>query len=210
MQYLVGLLTILAVACGPSSKEVATAKSARYQGDKLQLFAATKAAVENKYTLAKSDETTLGMQTQARWYSPEGLTTSSNADDARDLPDKSLRISLVVTLLPDGDAWVVKVTPVMLRKNKGMPKPDEVKEGDPSVPGWVDSRVDQLALDIHKALAAYEIKQPGGLAPAPMETPPAPDEPTGSAAPTETPVAGPAPAEGSAAEGSAAEGSATP
>jgi hypothetical protein len=48
MQYLVGLLTILAVACGPSSKEVATAKSARYQGDKLQLFAATRAAVESK------------------------------------------------------------------------------------------------------------------------------------------------------------------
>ncbi len=205
-----GLLTLFAAACGPSSKEVATAKAARYQGDKLQLFAATKAAVEGKYTLAKSDETTLGMQTQARWFSPEGLTTSSNPDDERDLPDKSIRISLVVTLLPDGDAWVVNVTPVMLRKNRGMPKPDEVKPGDPSVPGWVDSKVDQLALDIHKALAPYEIKQLGGMAPPPADPatlPPAPDEPSSSAAPAgpDAPAADPSavppatdPAEGSA------------
>src|SRR5262245_43877252 len=107
MQYFVGLLAIIAVACGPSSKEVATAKSARYQGDKLALFAATKTTVESKYKLQKSDETSLGMQTEARWYSPEGLTTSASADDDRDLPDKSMRVTLVVTLLPDGDAWVV-------------------------------------------------------------------------------------------------------
>jgi hypothetical protein len=199
MQYLVGLLAILAVACGPSSKEVATAKSARYQGDKLALFATVKTAVEAKYKLAKSDETTLGLQTQARWYSPEGLTVSANPDDDRDLPDQSIRIALVVTMLPDGDAWVVKVSPVMLRKNKGMPRPEELKEGDPSVPGWVDSKVDQLALDIHKALVKYEIQKPGGMAPPPAA--PAPDEPSGSAAPAEGSAAGSAaaPAAGSAA-----------
>ena len=184
MQYLVGLLTILAVACGPSSKEVATAKSARYQGDKLALFQATKGVVEAKYKLQKSDETTLGMQTLPRWYSPEGLATSAGIDDERDMPDKSIRMALVVTLLPEGDAWFVKVTPVMQRKNAGMPKPDELKEGDPSLPGWVDSKVDQLALEIHKALAQYEVKKPGGLAPAPVPGP-SPDEPTPGEAPAE-------------------------
>jgi hypothetical protein len=201
MQYLVGLLAIIAVACGPSSKEVAGAKSARYQGDKLALFATVKGAVEAKYKLQKSDETTLGMQTQPRWFSPEGLTTSASADDDRDLPDKSIRIAMVVTMLPDGDNWIVKVTPIMQRKNKGMPKPDDLKEGDPSVPGWVDSRVDQLALDIHKSLEKYEVKQPGGLPPPPTPGP-TPDEPTqGSAA---------EPAAGSDAAAGAAAGSATP
>ncbi len=190
------LVAIALAACGPSSKEVATAKTARYQGDKLQIFAATKAVVESKYKLQKSDETTLGMQTVGRWYSPEGLATSSTADDERDLPDKSMNVTLVVTLLPEGDAWVVKVTPRMLRKNIGMPKPDEVKEGDPSVPGWIDSKVDQLALDIHKALAAYEVKTPGGI-PAGPTPGPSPDEPSsGSAAAPAEPAA---PAEGSAA-----------
>jgi hypothetical protein len=193
MQYLVGLLTILAVACGPSSKEVATAKSARYQGDKLTLFAATKSTVESKYKLVKSDETTLGMQTEARWFSPEGLAQTPRGDDMRDVQDKSINIALVVTLLPDGDAWIVKVTPVMARYNQGIPKPEPVKETDASLPGWVEGKVDQLALDIHKALAQYQVKQPGGLPPPPAPGP-TPDEPTA------TPAAGSAaPAEGSAA-----------
>ena len=196
MQYLVGLLTILAVACGPSSKEVATAKSAHYQGDKLQLFAATKAVVESKYKLTKSDETTLGMQTEARWYSPEGLAQTPRGDDMRDVQDKSINIALVVTLLPDGDSWIVKVTPVMARYNQGIPKPEPVKENDASLPGWVQGKVDQLALDIHKGLAQYEVKQPGGLPPPPTPGP-APDEPTPAAAPADGSAA--TPAEGSAA-----------
>ena len=189
MHYLVGLLALVAMACGPSSKEVATAKSARYQGDKLQLFAETKAAVEAKYTLAKSDETTLGMQTQAKWFSPEGLTVSASIDDDRDVPDKSILFVLVVTLLPEGDAWVVKVTPVMQRKNRGMPKPDQLKEGDPSLPGWVDSKVDQLSLDIHKALSKYEVKKVPGMVPPPAPGP-APDEPSQVPPPAEGSAAG--------------------
>jgi len=211
MQYLVGLLTILAVACGPSSKEVATAKSARYQGDKLALFQATKAVVESKYNLQKSDETTLGMQTEARWYSYEGLAQTPRGGDMRDVQDKSINIALVVTLLPDGDAWIVKVTPVMARYNQGIPKPEPVKEGDASLPGWVDGKVDQLALDIHKALAQYEVKRPGGLPPAPAPGP-TPDEPSAPAAGSATeegaapadgaPAAGTTPAEGAPAAGS--------
>ena len=186
MQYLVGLLALVAMACGPSSKEVATAKSARYQGDKLQLFAETKAAVESKYPLQKSDETTLGMQTQPKWYSPEGLTVSASIDDDRDVPDKSILFAVVVTLLPEGDNWVVKVTPIMTRKNRGMPKPDQLKEGDPSLPGWVGSKVDSLSLDIHKALSKYEVKKVPGMAPPPTTPGPTPDEPSqGSAAPAE-------------------------
>lgn len=201
MKYLVALLAVFAIACGPSSKEIATAKSARYQGDKLTLFAAIKKTVESKYKLQKSDETTLGMQTQPRWYSPEGLATSANADDARDMPDKSINLVLVVNMLPDGDNWIVKVTPVIHRKNAGIPKPEPVKEGDPSLPGWVEGKVDQLALDIHKALAPYEVKQLGGLPPAP-EPGPAPDEPT----PTEPAAA----AEDAAPAEAPAEDSATP
>jgi hypothetical protein len=194
MQYLVGLLTILAVACGPSSKEVATAKSTRYQGDKLQLFAETKAVVESKYKLTKSDETTLGMQTEARWFSPEGLGQTPRGDDMRDIQDKSIKIALVVTLLPEGDNWIVKVTPEMARLNRGMPMLEPLKEGDASLPGWVEGKVDQLALEIHKALSKYQVKSLGG--PPPPPTPgPAPDEPT--AAPPADPAA--PPAEGSAA-----------
>jgi hypothetical protein len=186
------------VACGPSSKEVATAKSARYQGDKLELFANVKAATEAKYKLTKSDETSLGLQTEARWFSTEGLAVTPRGDnDMRDVPDKSINIALVVTMLPEGSNWVVKVTPIMARFNQGIPKPEPLKENDPSLPGWVQGKVDELAMAIHSQLAKYEVKSVPQMV-QPATNTPAPDEPSaGSAAPA------PAPAEGSAA-GSAA------
>ena len=190
------MFAIAAVACGPSSKEVATAKSARYQGDKLELFANVKAATEAKYKLTKSDETSLGMQTEARWFSTEGLAVTPRGDDMRDVPDKSINIALVVTMLPDGDNWIIKVTPVMARYNQGIPKPEPLKEGDPSLPGWVSGKVDELALDIHKQLAKYEVKSVPQAAPPPTNAP-APDEPT--AAPGEAPAAAEGSATGSAA-----------
>jgi hypothetical protein len=194
-------IAAVAVACGPSSKEVATAKTARYKGDKLELFSHVKAATEAKYKIAKSDETSLGMQTEARWYSTEGLgVTPRSEGDMRDVPDKSINITLVVTMLPDGDAWLVKVTPVMSRYNTGIPKPEPLKEGDPSLPGWVAGKVDELALAIHQELAKYEVKTVPGSVPPPAEQGPSPDEPAaGSAAGSAAAPAAPtAPAAGSA------------
>jgi hypothetical protein len=190
------MFTIAAVACGPSSKEVATAKSARYTGDKLELFAHVKAATEAKYKLTKSDETSLGMQTEARWFSTEGLAVTPRSEgDMRDVPDKSINIALVVTMLPDGNNWIVKVTPVMARYNQGIPKPEPLKENDPSLPGWVQGKVDELSLDIHTALSKYEVKTVPGSVPPPAPAAPATPAPEqGSAA-----AAGTAPAPTSAA-----------
>ena len=111
---LVAILACAAAACGPSSKELAGAKTAHYKGDKLAMFNVAKGVVEAKYTLQKSDETTLGMQTTGRWYTPEGLAAGERGGDMRDVPDKSLQIALVVTMQPDGDAWVVNVKPLMI------------------------------------------------------------------------------------------------
>lgn len=191
------------VACGPSSKEVATAKSARYQGDKLELFANVKTATEAKYKVMKSDETSLGLQTEARWFSPEGLAvTPRGENDMRDVPDKSVNIALVVTMLPDGSNWVVKVTPILERWNTGIPKPEPLKEGDASLPGWVQGKVDELAMAIHSQLAKYEVKSVPQMVPAATNAP-APDEPTAAPAPEAAPEAAPA-------EGSAAGSAATP
>ena len=155
------------------------AKTARYQGDKLMLFAEAKAVVESKYQVSKTDEVSLGIQTTARWFSPEGLA-ANDAGDVSMLQDRSINFAVVVQLLPDGEAWIVKVTPVMARYNKGIPKPEAVKEGDASLPGWVESKTDSLALDIHKKLAKYQVQTVGGQAP-PATQPPA-------AAPSEAPA----------------------
>lgn len=178
------LIAALALcACGPSSKELSGAKSAHYKGDKLVMFNAIKTTVAEKYHLEKSDETSLGMQTVGRWYTPEGLAAGERNDDMRDVPDKSLRIAIVVTMQPDGDAYVVNVKPLMIRYMAGSPKPEPVAADDPSVPGWATGKVDELAMDIHTALAQYEVKGVPGAVPPP-------------AAPGPTPAAAPAPAPG--------------
>ncbi len=194
MRNILAAATILLalVACGPNSKELQTAKTARYRGDKLVLFNAIRQTTEAKYKLAKSDETTLGLQTIGRWFTPEGLAASERGEDMRDVPDRSINEALVVTMLPDGDAWVIDVKPVMMRYFAGRPNPDKLEPNDPSVPGWATGKVDQLALDIHEALKQYEVKTVPGAAPPP--TAPPPDEkpatpPAGSDAPAPAPAA---------------------
>lgn len=169
------------------------AKQARYQGDKLVLFNATKTTVESKHKIAKSDELALGMQTTARWYTAEGMVAPGSDEDMRQVPDKSIRMTLVVRILPDADNWIVHVEPSMLRRVAGSPKPEVLDPKDPSVPGWATGQVDTLQFEIHKALAPYQVKAPGGMAPAPAPAPAAPaaDVPTpaaeGSAAPAPIP-----------------------
>lgn len=159
----------LAACGGPSNKDIATAKQARYQGDKSLLFRTAKAAVEQKAKIAKEDEATLGFQTAGRWYTTEGILAPGSDEDYKRIPDKSIRLTLVVRLLPDGDKWIVQVEPSMLRKISGSPQPEPIEPNDPSVPGYVQGQVDTMQFEIWNALKAYEVKAPGGnIAPAPM------------------------------------------
>jgi len=165
----------LIAACGPSGKEIALAKQARYQGDKLTLFNAAKTATEEKYKLEVSDETTLSFRTISRWYTPDGLVAAErNADRNQSntgynslYPDRSVSVALVVKLLPEGQNWVVDVTPIMERYHAGSPQTEPLKPGDPSIPGWATGKVDQLYSAIHDGLKQYEVKGVGGVAPAP-------------------------------------------
>lgn len=160
------------------------AKQARYQGDKLVLFNAVKTATEAKYKLAKSDETTLGMQTIGKWYTQDGMVAAGSDENMQDVPDKAIRVSLVVRLVPDGDKWIVAVEPFMVQRLSGSPQPRKLEANDPSVPGWATGQVDTLQFEIHSALKQYEVKAPGGVAPAP-EAAPAP-----AAVPAADPAAG--------------------
>lgn len=193
------LVAVAIAACGPSSGNIKTAKQARYKGDQLQLLAATKAAIASKFELEKVDETSLGMETILRWYNPDGLLASERSDDVRDIPDRAISLKLVVTLLADGDAFVVRVKPLMMRRFKGRPNPDVLTENDPSVPEWMLSKLDLVSVDIHNALAPYEVKSPGGAMPANPGVSPPPDEPGSNKPGAPPPVVDPA-ATGSAAQ----------
>ncbi|HEY0253384.1 MAG TPA: hypothetical protein VGC41_17740 [Kofleriaceae bacterium] len=184
MRNLAVSIVLCAIAACGGSKELAGAKSAHYKGDKLAMFNAVKATVEAKYHIEKSDENQLGIQTIGRWYTPEGLAAGERNDDMRDVPDKSLRIALVVTMQPDGDAYVVDIKELILRYIAGSPKPEPLRDGDPSLPGWAPGKADELSLDIHNALAQYEVKTlPGAANAAPAPAPAAPAPAADPAAP---------------------------
>lgn len=152
-----GVLFWVGAGCAASSQSVEAGRSARYRGDKLALFAAVKGAVESKYQLAESDETTLRMETAGRWYTPEGLGASERNNDMRDVPNRSVHLKMVVKLVPDGELWVVSVDPVMLRYFAGRPNPDKLAPDDPSVPGWAIGRIEQMHAAIYEALKQYSV-----------------------------------------------------
>lgn len=175
MRNLIITVAVLAACGGPSGRDVAMAKQARYSGDKLQLFADMKAGVEANYKLDVSDETKLALRTIGRWYTPDGLVTTATLESGK-LPDKSLNIALVAQLLPEQDKWIVHVEPVILRYNAGISKLEPMRREDPSLPGYVNGKSDELAFDINKKLKPYEVK--GVPAVVPPSTPsPTPDEP---------------------------------
>lgn len=161
-------------ACGGGNREAALARQARYKGDKIEIFGAMKTLVESKYQLQQSDETTLALATTARWYTPEGLVATSGQQDIRNLPHNSINLAFLVKQVPDGDSFLMVVEAKILRFIKGSPAPEPRTLKDADLPYWVYSKADQLVLDIHQALAKYEVKAPGGMAPPPTnpETPP--------------------------------------
>lgn len=172
---IVGCVVLLWVAaCGGGNREAALAKQARYKGDKLEIFNTAKALVESKYQLQQSDETTLEMATIARWYTPEGLVATSGQQDIRNLPHNSINLAFMVKQVPDGDSFLMVVDAKITRFIKGSPAPEPRTLKDADLPYWLYSKADQLVLDIHQALAKYEVKSPGGMAPPPTEAAPAP------------------------------------
>ncbi len=182
-------LAVLA-ACGPSSGEMKAARTAHYKGDKLELYRTMRTAVEAKYKIEQSDEQSLLLKTEGRWYTPEGLAASERGD-MRDVPDRSIQIAYLVKVVADGDLWVVDVKPAMLRYHAGSPKPEPMSENDASIPGWAQGKTDQLVFDIHDALKSWEVKG-GGAQMLPPSGPVAPPAGSGSAAASPPPAAPPA------------------
>ncbi len=184
MKNVIALCLCVLAACGASSNEVKGAKEAHYKGDKMAIYNAAKDAVSAKYKIDKSDEPNLTIQTVGRWYTPEGLAASERGD-MRDVPDCSISITFSVALRPDGDAYVVQITPAYLRYYAGRPNPDTLAVDDPSIPGFAPGKVDALAVEIHEALKPFEVQSvpamvPAGPAPAsPTPSGPAPAEPPG-------------------------------
>lgn len=198
------LLVALAIGCGPSQREAALAKTARYRGNELVLFQRMLTAVESKYKLARIDQPKLLLATRPRWYNPDGQGISGAGEqNIFNIPDRSIKMALVAELLAVDKDWVVQVRADMVRFRVGQSAPDVILPNE-ILPGWIPGKVDQLHYEIYEALREFEVAEPSGnIVPTPSERPPVdPDEPPpeGSTPPVDArpPVINPPTNEGSA------------
>jgi hypothetical protein len=181
---IIGLLAGLALAaCGPSGKQVASAQQARYQGNGQELFAVVKEITAESHKILKADDASMGLQTMGRWYTAQGQPMA-DVTSLESVPDQAVNVSLIVELVPDGTQHKVVVRPVLARKEKGIAQPKDLDPKDPTVPEWVASKGEKLAVQLFEALKKHEAT-PGAApaaAPAPAATP-ADGAAAGSAAP---------------------------
>ena len=154
-------LTLVAAACGPNPAQIARARDAHYQGDPAALFqAAEQAATGEHYKIDNDDADQHAFVTANRMYGPEGDLESQGAGGFTQMRDRSIVLQFTVRIVPADHAFAVEVVRHIQRAFVDRPNPDELAVDDPSVPGWVHGRTDELAVAIHDALAAYEVKAP--------------------------------------------------
>jgi hypothetical protein len=151
MKYLVLVAWIAAAACGPSSAEIRTAKTATYQTSAADMYRVALQTAAEDYKVGETNDHETTFATVPQWYSPEGGRQSAGAGDFVQLDDRSVQLSLVVEVVELGSGRVtVTVTPVTMQNLSGSPKPRELAPDDPNLPGWVTGRAESLQLAIYK------------------------------------------------------------
>ena len=149
------LFAVLA-ACGASAAEIKTAKSAQYDAPTSTLFQIALQAASEDYKIGDTNPPSGTFITAGQWYSPEGGRQSVGAGDVVQVNDRSVMLMLIVEIYGmDLGKKSITVTPKVFQHLSGSPKPRELTPDDPNMPGWVQGRVDALAVEIYKRAKQY-------------------------------------------------------
>jgi hypothetical protein len=144
-------LVLAFAACGPSTQEVKTAKTAIYSLDGGQLLSiAEQAAGEEHYKIGGTDDGHLTFETEPKWFSSEGDLQTPGAGDYTHIDPKSVKVSFVVAVTQaDAGKFVVTVTPHTFQYLNGSPQLRPLEPEDPNLPPWIHGRADALTLAIY-------------------------------------------------------------
>lgn len=176
------LATLTLVACGPSSAQIKTARTARYDVTASAAFQAGVAALKaNDYKVTQVDPVAGRALTEARWFEVDGTSLSRDSDGRPQMTSAgAIELALEIGVVADGAAFFVQVIPHVLQHRAGYSAPLAIKEGDGAMPGWVSGKVDNVYLSIYDALKANAAVPGAAAAPAASEA-------GAPAAPTATP-----------------------
>jgi hypothetical protein len=153
---LAGIVT----GCAASTAELKRAHDAHYHGPAVQLYMAAARAVDHKhYPLDVADPDHGTLTTATKVYSETGTMDAPGAGGIYDSTGKRYSLSFQVRVVAAGehDEYAIDVEPTMKLLVAGRPNADALALDDPSLPGWLHGRVDELTVEIHDELADYEI-----------------------------------------------------
>jgi len=158
--WLLLLFVGVVMACGPSSGQIKTAKTARYSGPPQTLFDVAVQETQKNYTIGEVDAENSRLATAPQMYSAEGGRQSPGAGGFVSMSDGSVQLALIVEVVPaEGGRYAVVITPQTFQVVTGSPKPRELEPDDPNLPPWVHGRVDALAVAIFEAARQYAVVQ---------------------------------------------------
>lgn len=153
-----------ASACGPSSGQVKTARTATYRADADTVFRAVVAAVAKDYKVINADAPGGILRTQDRWYEQDGTYEDKGAkDDSVIVQDGSIVMHYIVKLAGGPTDYQVEVVAMVAQVRSGYAAPVQLKPDDVGYPGWVIGKTDNLYLAIHESLKPYAVA-PGAVA----------------------------------------------
>ena len=153
------LLALILSACGPSTAQINTAKTAVYTGDANQIFElAEQGAGDEHYKVGDVDEGHLMFETIPRFYSPEGDLQSEGAGGYVRIDNHSVKVSFTVAVEKvDERQFAITVKPRTWQVIRGSPLMRELAPEDPSLPPWVHGRADGLQLAIYERTRGYAV-----------------------------------------------------
>ena len=154
------LVCVLVFGCGPSSKEVRTAKLAEYNAQTNQILDIATQVAQRNYKIADIDPQRGKIFTSAQWYSAEGgrrgTANEGNGDYLVNMSGGDIELSLEITVLgAAGGRVIVAIEPRTRQLVAGSPQPRPLAPNDPNLPPWVTGRVDTLAVDIYNAAKQF-------------------------------------------------------
>jgi hypothetical protein len=156
MLRLLAVVSVVVVACGPSGKEVQTARAAHYRTEAGRIYSIALDTAEETFKIYDKDDDKELFMTLPKWYTADGQSQTRGSGDTVMVNDGSLLVSLLVAVETDVDGvTTVTVTPVVERYRLGQAQDDKLAPDDPSLPGWVHGKADALAVDIYNAAKKY-------------------------------------------------------
>jgi len=149
-------LVLTLVACGASTKEIATAKQAEYKASANVVLDIAIQVAQESYKLGEVDGQGHRFATAPQFYNSEGGRESPGAEGVVQVREGSIRLELIIEVR-DATAGhvVVVITPRTYQVLAGSPQPRELAPDDPNLPPWVKGRVDALALAIYDHAKQY-------------------------------------------------------